>query len=459
MTSLTLAQVAADLSGELIGDAEHCARENLTSVSTDTRTIKKGATFVALTGPNHDGHEHIASAVEKGANALVVSRKVSASVPQIVVADTLLALGALAKLWVSIVQVPIIAITGSNGKTTVKEMVKSILAELGPVLATRGNLNNEIGAPLTLLKIREEHRYAVIEMGANHKGEIGYLSNLAEPHVALVNNVSSAHLEGFGSVQDVADAKSEIYAGVSSHGFAVINIDDPYADVMHKAANHCSRINYSSKQSAQIFGQFEEGLFKVKTPSFTVELDLPLLGAHNRQNALAAIAICSCLDVSANAIRAGLEKVQPVPGRLQRQTGSLGVTLIDDSYNANPASARAAIDVLAEQSGLRVFVLGDMLELGALSERLHAELGDRAREKGIDLFYTVGPLAAHAAHAFGESGVSFHKKSQLIDELKKLRSSTTTILIKGSRGSRMEEVVQALLVKPKNGSNSEVLAT
>jgi len=459
MASLSLTQCSRELQARLVGDAALIAQSPVTSVSTDTRTIVEGDTFVALLGPNHDGHEHIAAAIDKGASSVLVSREVDTKAPQLVVDDTRLALGSLARLWAVTQQVPVIAVTGSNGKTTVKEMLKSILSELGPVLATDGNLNNEIGVPLTLLKIQEAHHYAVVEMGANHVGEIGYLSKLANPIVALVNNVSSAHLEGFGSLDDVARAKSEIFLGVSDEGHAVINYDDDYAEFMLQSAKHCKRVTFGVSPGAQVSGHYHDDVLQVKTLTEEVAIKLPLLGQHNRQNALAAIAAVSCLDVQADAIRVGLEKMQPVAGRLERKTAIGGLHLIDDTYNANPASALAAVQVLAEQPGLRVFVLGDMLELGSQGESLHAEVGNRARELGIDFLYTYGSLAAHAAHAFGESGVSFSAKAHLIKALKKLRSSTTTCLIKGSRGARMEQVVDALMAQPKNGCDREVPTT
>ena len=453
MQSLSLKLCAATLDGELI--VPDSGETRISSISTDTRTLNPGDTFVALVGPNHDAHSHCQLAVEKGANALIVSHQVDCQLPQLVVADTRLALGSVARLWASMYQVPLVAVTGSNGKTTVKEMVRSILGELGSVLATQGNLNNEIGVPLTLLRLREEHQYAVIEMGANHVGEIGYLSKLASPSVALVNNVSSAHLEGFGSLDAIAHAKSEIFSGVDANGYAVINADDGYAELISSAAAHCQRINFGFTEDAEVRGSVDEGVFTITLGSITIQPALQLLGEHNRRNALAAAAIARCLDVQPETIKSGLEKVTPVAGRLQRRISASGFTVIDDSYNANPASAVAAIKVLAEMNGQRVLVLGDMRELGDGAENLHAEVGNSARELGVHKLYAVGPLAAHAAHAFGENGVSFSDKHEMLKALQSLAADSPTFLVKGSRGSQMEEVVEGLLSTHGNGTRDD----
>lgn len=450
MSSLSLQNCEQSLGGQLHGDDVL-----LSSFSTDTRSLDAGDTFIALSGPNHDAHDYVSAAEKAGANALIVERKVDSELPQLVVPDARIALGALAQLWCELHQVPVVAITGSNGKTTVKEMVATILRQLGPVLATEGNLNNDVGVPLTLLKLRDRHQYAVVEMGANHVGEIGYLSGLAKPDVASITNVSSAHLEGFGSLERIAMAKSEIFSGMAKDAMAVINIDDRFAKQMSEAASHCRRVTFGHAEEASFRCGTIKNKFTIRSHFGTLQPALALLGEHNRMNATAAAAIVSCLDVQIETIKAGLESMVAVPGRLQRRVSKAGATVIDDTYNANPASTKAAIKVLAEQTGEKVLVLGDMRELGDDEINLHAAIGNYAREAGIKRLYAVGGLAAHAAHAFGESGMSFTDKDQLLKELSNHHHRSTTFLIKGSRGSHMEEVVDGLMTMRGNGTPSK----
>jgi len=454
MSTLSLQGVEAVLGGVLHGDDV-----TLSSFSTDTRTLTKGDTFIALSGPNHDAHDHVVKAAEAGANALIVERLVETDLPQLKVPDARLALGALARLWAELHQIPIVAVTGSNGKTTVKEIITAILGQLGPVLSTKGNLNNEVGLPLTLLRLRDEHRYAVVEMGANHVGEIGYLSRIARPDVAVITNISGAHLEGFGSLERIAGAKSEIFQGMSAHGTAVINADDHFAGQMKNAAAHCQQVSFGKTESADFRCGLVRNRFTVRSRYGNLQPNLNLLGEHNYLNATAAVAAVSCLDIQPDTIQTGLESVKAVAGRLQRRTSKAGAQIIDDTYNANPASAKAAIRVLAEQSGERVLVLGDMRELGDDEIGLHAGVGNFARECGIQYFYSVGELAAHAAHAFGESGKSFNSKEELLEELAKHHHRSTTFLIKGSRGSRMEDVVEGLMTMRGNGAQREASLT
>lgn len=451
MSSLSLQNCAQSLGGELHGEDVL-----MSSFSTDTRTLIAGNTFIALSGPNHDAHDHVPAAVSAGANALIVERRVDSDLPQLVVSNARLALGTLSRLWCELHQVPVVAITGSNGKTTVKEMVATILRQLGPVLATKGNLNNEVGVPLTLLQLRDEHQYAVIEMGANHVGEIAYLSSIAKPDVATITNVSSAHLEGFGSINQIATAKSEIFSGMSPGSMAVINLDDQFSEQMSEAASHCRRVTFGRSEGADFRCGTIKNKFTMRSHFGTLQPALALLGEHNRINATAAAAIVSCLDVQVETIKAGLEAMVAVPGRLQRRTSKAGAVVIDDTYNANPASTKAAIKVLAEQPGEKVLVLGDMRELGDDEISLHADIGNAAREAGVGRLYAVGSLAAHAAHAFGESGMSFSDKDQLLNELANHHHRSTTFLIKGSRGSRMEEIVDGLMTMRGNGAHSEV---
>lgn len=436
--SLSLSQCEAPLSARLVGDDRR-----FDGVSIDTRTDAPGALFFAIRGERFDGHDFIAAAEQTGVVALVVDHEVESSLPQLVVDDTTVALGHLANYWLSQNPVPVIAITGSNGKTTTKEIVTSILSELGPVLATRGNLNNDIGVPLTLFELDESHRYAVIEMGASKAGDIARLVKIAPPDVALVTNVGSAHLEGFGSLDGVAHAKSEIYSGLGRHGTAVINLDDAYSGVFRDASVARRRRSFGTSTQADVRGVPGPGLH-IHTMGRTLRADFALLGDHNGMNALAAVAAVQSLDIQDRAILSGLAKVKPVPGRLEQKPGPDGVTLIDDSYNANPVSVRAAIDMLSRRQGRRHLVLGDMLELGDANETMHSEVGRFAREQGIERLWTLGKGAAHAARAFDAGATSFDDIDCLLDQLSEDVRSGDTVLVKGSRGARMERVVTAL---------------
>jgi len=454
VSSLSLHAIAASLGGVVHGDDV-----TLTSFSTDTRTLTVDDTFIALSGPTYDAHDLVATAASRGANALIVERQVDIALPQLVVPDSRLALGALARLWNQLHQIPVVAVTGSNGKTTVKEMIASILRQLGPVLATQGNLNNDIGLPLTLLRLRSEHQYAVLELGASHAGEIAYLSRLACPDVAVVTNVSTAHLDGFGSLERTAMAKSEIYQGMDAAGCAIINIDDPFAARMKTAASSYRQTTFGLSEAADFRAGSVNGNFTIRSSYGSLQPDLSLLGEHNRLNAAAAAAAASCLDIQPATIKSGLESLSAISGRLQKRTSKAGARVIDDSYNANPASTRAAIRVLAEQPGERILILGDMRELGEHEIALHSDIGNYARENGVQRLYAVGALAAHAAHAFGESGRSFTNKQVLLQELSRHHHRSTTFLVKGSRSSHMEEVVEGLMTMRGNGVQQEASLT
>jgi UDP-N-acetylmuramoyl-tripeptide--D-alanyl-D-alanine ligase len=427
------------------------------SVSTDSRKIKAGDLFIALRGEHFDGYEFAASSLQSGAAAVMVNADSYAANPSIlnsqspilVVDDTRLALGQLAAHWRRQFDIPLAAITGSNGKTTVKEMLASILREAAgseeAVLATRGNLNNDIGMPQTLLQLNARHRYAVIEMGMNHPGEIDYLTRIACPDVALVNNASGAHLEGLGSVEAVARAKGEIFGGLSDHGTAVINADDAHAPLWRSLAGTHDLLEFALDRGADVCGQWQpEGTglrLDAQTPQggFSALLQVP--GAHNARNALAATAVAIALSVPLETISAGLEKFAGVAGRLQRKAGRNGATLIDDTYNANPASMRAAIGVLAQQGGKRVFVLGDMGELGEGAATFHAEIGAEAKRAGIGKLYALGELSRNAVREFGAGARHFGSIEELLAELDRELDADTTVLVKGSRFMKMERVV------------------
>lgn len=438
MLRMMLSDCQSCLDGELFGDDVQ-----LSGFSINTRTLQPGDLYIAIQGDRFDGHEYCREAENKGAIGLLVHSEVDSDLPQLRVQDTRVALGLLGKMWADQFQVPTVAVTGSNGKTTVKEMVAAILGQLGPVLATAGNYNNDIGVPLTLLRLRPHHRYAVIEIGANHAGEVGMLSRLVQPDVALINNVGEAHLEGFGSIEAVASAKSELFEGLSADGWAVVNADDRFADQMREAASHAHLCEFGSGKDAAV-RLLPQPELKIGSGTKTLSPRFALLGRHNRLNAVAAAAVAQCMDVQPVAIMAGLAQIQPVAGRLNSNPGLNRSILIDDSYNANPVSVRAAIDVLAEFAGMRILVLGDLLELGPDEKTLHAELGIYAEQAGIDVLYTVGELSRYAARAF-DGAVHFDSQEQLIAQLQTMLTANTTVLVKGSRSSRMELVVHALI--------------
>ncbi|MEO1767483.1 UDP-N-acetylmuramoyl-tripeptide--D-alanyl-D-alanine ligase [Thiobacter aerophilum] len=450
---LHLTEAAAAIGGEV-----HGADVAFSSVSTDTRTLRPGALFVALRGPRFDGHDFLEQARGAGAIAAMVDERLPslpASLPLLRVGDTRLALGRLAAFWRRRFPIPLVAITGSNGKTTVKEMTAAILrahcAAEGAVLATEGNLNNDIGVPLTLLRLTPAHRYAVIEMGMNHFGEIDYLSRLAGPQVALVNNAQAAHLAGVGSLEGVARAKGEIYGGLASDGIAVINADEAFAGFWRELAGTRPVIDFGLKRPAAVSGRFEmtpHGTeLSLVLPTGTAHTRLNLLGVHNVRNALAAAAVAAALGIPAQTVAAGLAGVTPVKGRLNRKRAILGATFIDDSYNANPDSMRAAIDVLAAMPGKRVLVLGDMGELGEAAWQRHGEIGAYARDRGIDVLFCLGENARAMAEAFGRNAWHFERIEELLADLENLLAPDVTVLVKGSRFMQMERVVKSFALE------------
>ena len=446
---MTLAQAAQALGAKLVG-------EDITfsAVSTDSRNISAGDLFIALKGERFDGSAYVPSAVASGAVAAMVNaadfREGAAPCPLLLVDDTRLALGRLAAHWRAQFTRPVIALTGSNGKTTVKEMLAAILRqEYGEkaVLATQSNLNNDIGVPLTLLRLRAEHRYAVIEMGMNHAGEIDYLTRIAQPDVALITNASGAHLAGLGSVQAVANAKGEIFAGLKPDGIAVINADDAYAPQWLSLVEHHRVIDFGLEHDAAVRGHWQpSGLLKVNTPIFDISVRLQVPGVHNARNALAAIAAAAAASFfDWTYIIAALDSFGGVAGRLQRKPAKHGATLIDDTYNANPASMHAALDVLARAPGQRIFVMGDMGELGADAERLHADIGATARQLGIQRMFALGDLSRAAAREFGADARHFDSVESLCAALEAELGANVTVLVKGSRFMKMERVVQCCI--------------
>ncbi|MFZ5503590.1 MAG: UDP-N-acetylmuramoyl-tripeptide--D-alanyl-D-alanine ligase [Pseudomonadota bacterium] len=445
---MLLSQAAQILSARLVG-----ADGGFTAVSSDTRSIRPGDLFFALKGENFDGAQFVAAAAQAGAVGAVVcadSAIEHAPCPLLRVADSRLALGGLAADWRKRFAIPVVAITGSNGKTTVKEMLAGILraatGDADSVLATKGNLNNDIGMPLTLLQLRARHRYAVIEMGMNHAGEIDYLTRIARPDVALVNNASGAHLQGLGSVEAVAHAKGEIFAGLRGDGAAVINADDAHAAVWRNLASDHRMFDFSLEHAATVQGKWRAqgygGVLQVRAPAGEMCVVLQVPGEHNARNALAAATAALALDVPPATIAAALESFGGVAGRLQRKRAKGGATLIDDTYNANPASLHAALEVLAQASGKRVFVFGDMGELGDDAARFHCEAGIAARALGIERLFALGALSAGAAREFGVGAQHFEHVEELYGALDKVLEADTTVLVKGSRFMKMERIVQ-----------------
>ena len=446
-----LAEIEQIVKGELRGsDLE------IDSFSIDGRHMPPKGMFVALKGERVDGHDYVEQAVANGAVAVMLERDMESSVPTLLVKDARIALVELAKYWRNKFIGKLIAITGSNGKTTVKEMVASIMRQCGLTLATAGNLNNELGVPLTLLRLQpQSHQYAVIEMGANHVGEIKYLCQIAKPDISLINNVGAAHLEGFGSIEDIVVAKSEIYHGLKEDGIAVINADDPHKkDFIANAQPH-RMVQFSVSQVCDLKGEYlgasDSGKLQIRlsTKSEETEVLLPLLGLHNVNNAVAAAAVASVAGASLLQIKQGLESASPVPGRLNVKKGLAKTTVIDDTYNANPSSCAVALDALALFKGKKIFVLGDMGELGDDALVLHEEVGKQAREKNVDEIFCLGSLSHAAAKAFPEGQA--HKYAHYEDLLEDLWARSVNgdlaeavILVKGSRFMKMERVVHGL---------------
>jgi UDP-N-acetylmuramoyl-tripeptide--D-alanyl-D-alanine ligase len=437
------------------------------AVGTDTRSLPPRALFVALKGERFDGHDFLGLAAEKGAAGALVQEPgignrelgIGESLPLLVAKDTRIALGSLAAYWRSKFSMPLVALTGSNGKTTVKEMLASILREAvgadsrfpipdSRVLATRGNLNNDIGVPLMLLELREGHRYAVIEMGMNHAGEIRYLTRLAAPDVALVNNAAPAHIEFFASVDAIARAKGEIFEGLKPDGTAVINADDGHAEVWRGLAAGRRVVDFGIEQRAAVSATYRlkwlESEIVVKLPQGEARAVLKAPGVHNVRNALAASAAAVALQVPAPAIERGLARFAGIKGRLQKKVARGGATVIDDTYNANPESTRAAIDVLAACPAPTILVLGDMGELGARSAEFHRDIGAYARRRNVSSLYALGDATRETVAAFGAAGAHASSLDDLLHMLRPAATQQATLLVKGSRFMQMERVVADL---------------
>ena len=454
MINLALSAIAAQLNSKWQGDDVV-----ITAVSTDTRTIKAGDLFIALSGDNFDANRFVATAAEQGAIAAIVTKKQAVDIPQIIVKDSRIALGLLGKMVREHVNPKVAALTGSNGKTTTKEMLAAILKLVAPTLATAGNFNNDIGVPLTLLRLQQQHQFAVMELGANHKKEIAYTTGLVLPDVVLINNVDAAHLEGFGDLQGVAAAKSEILSGVKQQGIAVLNRDDKFYPYWLRKVDAQRQVSFSVvDDNADYFAadiEFDNAgnpTFKLCTSNGDCTINLAVAGRHNVANALAAAAIASCFGIDISTIKRGLESMVNVQGRLKISQLTPRIRIIDDSYNANIASVKAAINVLTHFPSTNVLVMGDMGELGSSTADMHQQVGHYAQQQQVDHVYTCGAVSREAALTAGESGRAFLAQSALVDALVELVTTAPdtqmfTLLFKGSRSAKMEQAIGLLTTK------------
>jgi UDP-N-acetylmuramoyl-tripeptide--D-alanyl-D-alanine ligase len=430
------------------------------SISIDSRVLSAGALFVALKGEHADGHDFAAAAAARGASGLLVERELPIDLPQVVVPDVLAALAACARARRREFPGPVVAVTGSNGKTTTKEMIGAILALRGPALLTRGNLNNHIGVPLTLLSLRAAHTHAVVEMGANHRGEIAHLASIAQPGIGIVTNAGAAHLEGFGSLDGVAEGKGELFAALPRDGVAILNADDRYASRWRSLAAGREIVTFglddADYAARKVRSSLEQGVprleFDLVAPGGTARVELALAGMHNLRNALGAAAAAQKAGASLEEVAAGLRAVRPVKGRLEFRPAVNGAVLVDDSYNANPGSLKAGLDACRSFAGSRWLVLGDMMELGTAAEDLHREIGAYARESGVERLLAVGPRAKRAADEFGAGGAWFESVEDLIIEARRSLRADVAVLVKGSRANRLERVTHALAPESNEAS-------
>ncbi len=449
MIAMTLDEIKGILQGRLIG-----AQATVSGVSIDTRALSRGDLYIAIKGEQFDGHDFIAQAEASGAVALVVQKKVATQLPQLIVEDTRFALAELAGAVRNKLQIKVCAITGSNGKTTVKEMLAAILAVNYQVLFTQGNFNNDIGVPLTLLRLNRQYQFAVIEMGANHSGEIAYASHYAKPDVALITNVGAAHIEGFGSIEGVAHAKAEIIQSLASDGIAILNADDDFFAMWCAIAGQRKVISFGLAKAAEIRAenlvtQLHERQFKTHFDLLVEDKRIPvklaLAGEHNVKNALAACAASIALGIELPQIQAGLQSVKAVKGRMQLFESEAGFKLINDTYNANPASLAVALDVLKQCPGEQWLALGAFGELGADSVLRHSEMGAAIKKAGVQRLFATGTMAKNTVQAFGEGAVYYTEQDDLIEAIKSVITAEQIVLVKGSRAQKMEVVVDALL--------------
>jgi UDP-N-acetylmuramoyl-tripeptide--D-alanyl-D-alanine ligase len=458
----TLSAFARSCGGELIG-----TDRQYTGVSTDTRTLKAGELFVALRGPRFNANDFVNAAEAAGAAGAVVDTLVDRPLPQVLVKDTQNALTAASTAWRNHFEFPVVGVAGSNGKTTVKEMIAAILERAGPTLATRGNFNNHIGVPLTLFRLDAAHRHAVVEIGANRAGEVADLVKIARPTVGLITNAGAEHLEGFGSLEGVARAEGEMVAGLEPSATAIINADDPFADLWRGMTRArittfgvANPADFSAHDiSTTISTAAAEGFvtrFEMRTPRGATPVALALAGRHNVVNALCAAAAATAAGASLEDVRTGLATMRPVPGRLQLKTAPSGAWIVDDSYNANPSSMKAGIEVLESIDARRWLVMGDMGELGDFADASHQEIGRFAREHRVDRLFATGKLSAQAVEAFGTGAEWFADTESLARAVNAELTREVCVLVKGSRSNRLERVVEALTGVTSGNSNAGI---
>lgn len=448
MIRSSLIAIQESLSGTLFNkDGRFCG------VSIDTRTLVPGNVYVAISGDNFDGHTFCDSAIENGASAIIVERQQDVSVPQLVVESCREALTNLAIFWRDQFDIPLVAITGSSGKTTVKEMVSAIFRQVGPTLATAGNLNNELGVPLTLLRLSRDHKHAVIEIGANHVGEIEQIVNYVRPTIAVITMIGPSHLQGFGSIEAIASAKSEIFSGLQKNGIAVINRDDAFFETMRDATEN-AQLTFGGNSDASIQSETIEGTLSLDTPSGSAVVNLALLGSHNKQNALAATAVAIASNIDLENIVCGLESVTAVPGRLQIRLDIKNYQIIDDTYNANPASVLAAIDVLDDLPGNNCLVLGDMAELGTDAVQMHENVGEYAAKVNKQLLCT-GSYSKFIAMGYGEKSVVYQDMDSLFSAFCQTVKRGSNVLVKGSRSAGMERFIEKIKQREESSNGVE----
>jgi UDP-N-acetylmuramoyl-tripeptide--D-alanyl-D-alanine ligase len=448
---MQLNEINTIVGGELLG-----ANVPINKISIDTRTLQSGDLYIAIKGENFDGNDFVAQAEAAGAAAVLLGEEINTVVPKLVVKDTRTALADLARAARQKSALPVCGITGSNGKTTVKEMIATILAVNAEVLSTQGNFNNDIGVPLTLLRLEQKHQYVVVEMGANHPGEIRYTGRIAKPDVAVITNVGEAHIEGFGDIAGVAKAKSELIQSLGENGIAILNADDDFFEFWQNISGNRKVISFGLSENADISAsdinsRIEDKQFitefTLRTTDDDVAMRTSLAGKHNVVNALAAAAACIAMGVSLKQIQQGLAKVKPVAGRLEPLLGGKGNIIINDSYNANPSSLKVALDVLKLCAGESWVVLGAFAELGKASNKIHAELGGLIKSSNVVRLLAVGSDAESTANTFGKGALFFQTQSALIETLLNEITGKETLLVKGSRAQQMEKVTEALLAE------------
>jgi UDP-N-acetylmuramoyl-tripeptide--D-alanyl-D-alanine ligase len=445
---ITLDQIKKIVGGKYQGDTT-LLKKKIKRISINSHDIHKDDLFIGIKGEKFDGDQFASEAIQKGAFTAIVASKQEALKNKIIVKNGREALGKIAQYWKAQTKIPLVAITGSNGKTTTKEMVASIvsthLKSKKKLLVSQGNYNNDIGLPLSLLNIEKTQKCAVVEMGMNHKGEISYLSKIARPDIAIITNIAEAHIEFFGSKKGIAKAKSEIFEGLKKTGIAIINRDDEFYSLMKNAVRTKKIISFGLDKKADVYlYKTLKNIFYIRTPKGQIDITLKLQGEHNLKNALAAIAASIALKLPLKTIKKGIDAIKPVQGRLEVKKGLNGAILIDDTYNANPESMRAAIDVLTNQEGHKILVIGDMGELGKKARQYHASIGTYINKKKISDVLGIGPLTKNTIDKCNGNAKWFSNKKELIRYLKSKIRKDSSVLVKGSRFMKMEEVVKAL---------------